>query len=518
MTTRWLRAVRRGPVALVFGLAVGAASAGLVGCDDPGPPPRPRDASPAAALGVHSRQLPERAEDQARLALAQDARRREHRFLDAVTPGHLFASTRVSQSALTSNRFDAEQIFQLGAQLFNVTFTRQVGFGAQDLPSHARFHRGQRGGPDATSCAQCHWRGGPAGGGDGADAAYLDGDGESQSTALARNPIALAGDGYVEILAGELSAELAASRSALVAAAKAARTPMRRELTAKGIAFGQLAASADGSLDTRLVEGVDADLIVRPFGHKGTFATLREAVEDALNVHHGMQSTHLAARGAAARVGSAPRPDPDGDGHTEEILEGQVSALTLFVAMQEVPKTVLPTRVDRFGLTASDLALRWAEGRTRFAEIGCASCHTPRLPLGSTVFSLPARDPDERGLRIDLATQGAEPRLARGLDGRYEAELYSDLKRHDMGAALAEPRDDRGVKRSVVLTRPLWGVARSRPYLPDGRAPTLEEAILLHGGEGQGARDAFLRLPEHSRGSLRIFLTSLTRAARVVVP
>jgi CxxC motif-containing protein (DUF1111 family) len=96
--------------------------------------------------------------------------------------------------------------------------------------------------------------------------------------------------------------------------------------------------------------------------------------------------------------------------------------------------------------------------------------------------------------------------------------LFSDLKRHHMGAALAERRADGGVDADVFLTRPLWGIARSRPYLHDGRAPTLEDAILLHGGEAQASRDAFAALSEADRAPLRVFLTSLTRAERLVAP
>jgi CxxC motif-containing protein (DUF1111 family) len=94
--------------------------------------------------------------------------------------------------------------------------------------------------------------------------------------------------------------------------------------------------------------------------------------------------------------------------------------------------------------------------------------------------------------------------------------LFSDLRRHDIGKDLAEPRSDRGVAGSVFLTRPLWGVGRSAPYLHDGRAPMLEQAILAHGGEARAARDAYAALEDPERGSVRVFLSSLTRAKRMV--
>jgi CxxC motif-containing protein (DUF1111 family) len=121
-------------------------------------------------------------------------------------------------------------------------------------------------------------------------------------------------------------------------------------------------------------------------------------------------------------------------------------------------------------------------------------------------------------VQIDLAEQGAEPRLKRQADGSFRVWLFSDLKRHDMGTQLADAKLDHGLAPSLFLTPPLWGVARSRPYLHDGRAPTLEAAILAHGGEAQAARDAYAELDDHGRGTIRVYLTALTRARRFVAP
>jgi CxxC motif-containing protein (DUF1111 family) len=61
----------------------------------------------------------------------------------------------------------------------------------------------------------------------------------------------------------------------------------------------------------------------------------------------------------------------------------------------------------------------------------------------------------------------------------------------------------------VWLTRPLWGVGSTAPYLHDGRASTLEEAIRAHGGEGEAARDAYDDLDEEKRAQIIAFLNSL---------
>ena len=96
--------------------------------------------------------------------------------------------------------------------------------------------------------------------------------------------------------------------------------------------------------------------------------------------------------------------------------------------------------------------------------------------------------------------------------------LFSDLKRHDMGEGLATPAPQGTIPARVFLTRPLWGLAETAPYLHDGRAPTVHEAIVHHAGEGAAARDAYLALDEKGRASVRVFLTSLSREPKLFVP
>jgi len=74
------------------------------------------------------------------------------------------------------------------------------------------------------------------------------------------------------------------------------------------------------------------------------------------------------------------------------------------------------------------------------------------------------------------------------------------------------------IPAQVFLTRPLWGLAESAPYLHDGRAPTVHEAIVLHGGEATGARDAYLALDDGGRAAVRVFLASLSRQPKLFVP
>jgi CxxC motif-containing protein (DUF1111 family) len=96
--------------------------------------------------------------------------------------------------------------------------------------------------------------------------------------------------------------------------------------------------------------------------------------------------------------------------------------------------------------------------------------------------------------------------------------LFSDLKRHDMGPALATRSAQGTIPASVFLTRSLWGLADTAPYLHDGRAPTVHDAIVLHGGEASAARDAYLKLDEKDRAGVRVYLASLSRQPKLFVP
>lgn len=462
----------------------------------------------AQTLGTISRSLPADDRAQAVQALARDAWQREHRFLDAIEPGHLLRATRVRQVEIDAGLWTTDELYQLGGQLFTLHLSPAVGMGGADMPALRRVHDGRRGGPDATRCASCHWRGGLAGAGDAADNALFRGDGNREASAVARNPPALVGAGLRERLAQEMSAELVAQREDLLALAVETGNSIRSPVTAKGLAFGFLTVTPEGDVDPRELEGVDPDLVVKPFGWKGTVATIRDIAEDSLLVHHGMQSEHLVIQGDEARVGPFGGDDPDGDAVVEEILEGQLTALSVFIALQEVPQERPPD--DPYLLTL------WGQGRQDFDTLGCAECHVPSLPLESATFVLPHRY-DGPWLRIDLSEDGAEPRPTVDADsGELRVRLFSDLRRHRMGPQLAEDRSEAGVDADTFITPPLWGLARSRPYLHDGRAPTIEDAILLHGGEAQTARDRFAALDEPQRAPLRVFLTSLTRARRLV--
>ena len=92
---------------------------------------------------------------------------------------------------------------------------------------------------------------------------------------------------------------------------------------------------------------------------------------------------------------------------------------------------------------------------------------------------------------------------------------FTDLLLHDLGPGLAETIKEGDAEGSEWRTAPLWniglteGVAGGRAYLHDGRARTLEEAILWHGGEAEGSRETFRNMSITERAAIVAFLESL---------
>ena len=92
---------------------------------------------------------------------------------------------------------------------------------------------------------------------------------------------------------------------------------------------------------------------------------------------------------------------------------------------------------------------------------------------------------------------------------------YTDLLLHDVGDRLTDARRDFTAQGVEWRTPPLWGIGlvqvvqRGATFLHDGRARTLAEAILWHGGEAQAARDAFRLAPKQQRAALIGFLQTL---------
>ena len=324
-----------------------------------------------------------------------------------------------------------------------------------------------------------------------------------------RHTIALTGSGLVELLAREMTADLHAIRAAAVRRACESGKDVRADLASKGVQFGWIVAHPDGIVDLDSVDGVDSDLIVRPFSRKGVFTSLRQFTINALNIHHGMEAPE---RFGVRWTGSHDFAE---SGVPDAISAGDVSALVAFQATLP-PPTVKTDMPDDWRAAA-------AKGAQTFDAIGCPSCHVKTLPLKSMVFTDPAPYDMAGTLRsgevkapitIDLSTLPFAKTLQRNDKGEWLIPLYSDLKRHlivdDQVNALGnELQAQRFVERDVFLTPRLWGVGSTAPYGHNGSFRMLDEIIAAHGGDARFARDQYLALEPAERDAVVAFLRSL---------
>ena len=238
--------------------------------------------------------------------------------------------------------------------------------------------------------------------------------------------------------------------------------------------------------------------MVKPFGWKGNFEKMRDFLSHSFQLHFGLQTEEAVADHEAGALeqldlGEGPVGDPDHDGIEREITEGQLTAMELFLATLDTPVVAVPaegmvTGGDPLGSEITfeetqEYVFRWLEGAEAFETIGCASCHVPYLPLTNTVFVSKA-ELSESALAIDLRHDAATPRPNVDAEQVTWVPVFSDFKRHHMGDRLESLYEDRGVAQDLFLTRRLVGLANTGPYLHDGSATRLDEAIWMHGGTG----------------------------------
>ena len=370
-------------------------------------------------------------------------------------------------------------------------------------------------GMDANACSGCHNQPITGGAGDFVTNVFVsEGFRDAEFDTLdpqfsnERGTNHLFGAGLIELLAREMTRDLRATRTRVLREAKRRGENVTLPLETKGVAFGTLTAHPDGILDVSGVEGVDPDLTIRPFTHKGVMTSLRQFAVNALNHHHGIQATE---RFGVRWTGEG---DHDGDGLADEIGEGDVSALVAWQATLAPPVAREP-QDKRWQLYA-------AKGEATFEAIGCASCHVPALPLESVVFSDPGpfdmagtlREGEGEAVAYDLALTAWLAQLPRDDRGRVLVPLFGDLKRHRIAAGKHtrfgnELLSQRHVPRDVFMTTELWGVADTAPYGHRNDIPDLEDAILAHGGDAEASRDAFAALGADEQKGVIAFLRTL---------
>lgn len=207
-------------------------------------------------------------------------------------------------------------------------------------------------------------------------------------------------------------------------------------------------------------EEAQASLIGR-FGHKASVPRLIEQVAGAFSNDMGLTNRIF--------------PDVDPNAPLQDVNDKQLVDSGFHLATLAVPGAA-----ERDGEAE--------HGRVLFDELGCASCHTPTHVTGKHEI-------------FQLSNQRIHP--------------YTDLLLHDVGDRLTDTREDFLASGLEWRTPPLWGIglaqliAPATTFLHDGRARTLAEAIMWHGGEADAAKQAFRRASKADRDALLAFLATL---------
>ena len=235
------------------------------------------------------------------------------------------------------------------------------------------------------------------------------------------------------------------------------------------VAIAESERRGDRALAGRVstLESNDGAVIGR-FGWQATEPTVAAQTASALSREMGLTSP-LVSSIDCGRTDAACLSAPAGG--SPEVEPSLFDAVVYFESLHAVP--------------ARESAGRPSAGGRLFTRLGCDGCHRSTLPV-------------DTGART---SQVIHP--------------YTDLLLHDMGTDLA----DRDLEGNAVLnewrTAPLWGlqaaVASRQPLrlLHDGRARSIQEAILWHGGQASKARERFIRLPESERRTLESWIAEL---------
>jgi hypothetical protein len=424
--------------------------------------------------------------------------------------------SRTIQAEVESARLSLKELRHAGFKMFTTPFNKFDGFGDGPLDPLDTTSPGGRptlqnngtylrvNGLDSQTCLECHSIVSTAtvpftmgfGGAGGINSSamfqprFIDVEdaskkGFAEFDGRLINPPALFGTGGVQLVAREMTADLQQLKAIALA-----NPGMQIALQTKDVNFGTIVADIHGSLNTSGVKGVDTDLVIRPFGRKGEFSSVRQFGIAAMMFHFGMQPVEAVGVGI----------DGDGDGVANEVLVGEMSALEIFLTTQERPFIAPHEKQAQRGFRL-------------FEHIGCAGCHRPEMKTRSHILSYGYPEIETNPganifYSVDL-TGGLTHFESTAEDGII-VRMFSDLKRHNLGPGLAEDFHLAGDQRNQeFITAKLWGVADSAPYLHDGRALTLRDAIILHGGEAKAVRDAFLRLSINEQNQLLLFLLTL---------
>jgi len=248
------------------------------------------------------------------------------------------------------------------------------------------------------------------------------------------------------------------------------------------------------------------------FGWKGQQAKLHDFVLAACATEGGLQVPGK----SQGTVPYKPVPhQPDYKSPGLDLTANECLELTSFIAALPAPRELAaPDTKSR---------IRMSEGSNLFGAIGCAVCHSRDVGEVSGIYSdlllhdmgLELSDPGEPGayggsddgdLNFPLPPLAGDFGIPNGEVGA-RGDVVQNLRgggrggRGVIGDGVAGPQEWR--------TPPLWGVRDSAPYLHDGRAETIEQAIALHDGEASRSMRRFFQLSTDQRTQLLAFLDSL---------
>ena len=210
------------------------------------------------------------------------------------------------------------------------------------------------------------------------------------------------------------------------------------------------------------------------FGWKANRATLLHHVAGAASQDMGLTSSFFPEQNCMVIQKECSNQISGG---SPEISEKQINMLTLYMQTLAVPRQRNSQDKDVI------------EGGLLFTKIGCESCHVSTYTTGKH------KEHEELSNRV--------------------IKPYSDFLLHDMGPGLDDGLAEGTVESREWKTPPLWGIGlvkvvnKHTKFLHDGRANSLKEAILWHGGEGQLSKEKYISLDDNERRKLLKFLSSL---------
>lgn len=214
------------------------------------------------------------------------------------------------------------------------------------------------------------------------------------------------------------------------------------------------------------------------FGWKSQTSTLFQFTTEPFNIELGVSTPFFPRENTPN--GQQPPPECRIANQANDVKSQMSLSLYYFQAFLAAPERGPITETVK-------------EGEAVFSRVGCDDCHRPQL---KTVKDYNATWPDGSVHRVDA------------LSGKV-LQPYSDLLIHDMGPGLEDVRPMGRASGRMWRTTPLWGIRHKGRFLHDGSADSPEDAILMHGGEGEWSRDAYLRLSAREKLQLKAFLDSL---------